>query len=428
MSSILKMLQTGNSFPFPHSGRIAAAAVLSLTLSACAGGGSDGDDPVPVPGPESFDYFGVFVNLVDGYILPNYNSLADSSAELASASGRLQNYCDAIGSADESGARDDARQSWRQAMDDFQRTELHQIGPATFDAGALRLRLTTASDTNFSTCGVDQSVVLGQSADFDLTTRLNNQKGLVAVEYLLFNEDLRHTCPTQIPETADWDQRDADQRKQWRCEHAIRLATDIADASAELAAAWQIEGGNYRAEFAHPDNDEEVLGQLSDALFYIEADVKDRKLGPTLGLHSSCSQPACPNFAESPYSQTSLENIEQNLVSFRELFSGGEGLSFDDIIASEGFPEIAERMLSEVDDALNLLDTIDSSLLEQAETLVATDNAAGCANSAANPDADQSQSACALHGYLKRVTDSLRTDFVTIVNLDLPDRVQSDND
>ncbi len=403
---------------------------LGLTLlCACTGGGGSGDDEaVPVASPEQFDYFGMFVNLADEVIVPNYRQLATNTAALADPTGPLGDYCAAIDTEEEAAALDTARLAWRDAMGLLQESEVHQLGPVADENTGLHDRLIKPADTNFSACGVDQSVVLGREPDFDLSTRLVNQKGMGALEYLLFNESLAHNCPAQIPETRDWNERSEAQRKRWRCDHALRIAADVAEAADAVLQAWLPEGGNYRAEFAHPDQHEAVIGLLSDGLFYIESDVKDRKLGSVLGLHNTCSQVACPDRVESLWSALSLDNIQRNLISYRRILTGDEGLSFDDMIASLGLPGIAERMVAQVDDALALLDTIDTPLKIQAQELLESGQADGCVNSAANPDTTQTVSACALHGYLKHITDTLRTDFVTAVDVDLPDRVQSDND
>ncbi len=167
---------------------------------------------------------------------------------------------------------------------------------------------------------------------------------------------------------------------------------------------------------------------LSDALFYIEVETKDTKLGLPTGIHGDCSAVTCPTAVESPYSQSSFENISANLEGFILALTGGEGLGFDDIIIESGFPEVVNAFRANVNAAQELIDEMESSLLSQSEALLGSGDSAACENSAANPDDVQTVPMCSLHGYVKRITDSLRIDFVTIVNIDLPERSQSDND
>jgi hypothetical protein len=49
-------------------------------------------------------------------------------------------------------------------------------------------------------------------------------------------------------------------------------------------------------------------------------------------------------------------------------------------------------------------------------------------NAAAAPDVESDLVGCRLVGLLKRVSDDLKIDFVTIVGVSIPDGVQSDND
>ena len=52
-----------------------------------------------------------------------------------------------------------------------------------------------------------------------------------------------------------------------------------------------------------------------------------------------------------------------------------------------------------------------------------------CTNAYTNPDTvSEAFPMCTLYGLVKRIVDSLKIDFVTIVNVDIPGGSQSDND
>jgi len=89
---------------------------------------------------------------------------------------------------------------------------------------------------------------------------------------------------------------------------------------------------------------------------------------------------------------------------------------------------VAEDFDRMVADALAQLDSMDTNLYADTRALLESGERIGCENSAANPETIQAVPSCSLHGLLKRITDRLRTDFITIVDLDLPDRGQADND
>lgn len=376
-----------------------------------------------------FNWIGMLANYADNILLPQYTSASDAALELSSPAGELATYCQQIGGEQEAAARSAAQQSWREMMTQWQGVELMQVGPLIDSGGALRNRIYSyGSSAPLSSCAVDQSVVLAQEEGFDIRARSVNSRGLAALEYLLFNDELSHTCPSQITQTQDWNERDEIQRKQWRCDYAAMVAQDIAEAAAQLLSQWQSDDGNYRYRFVNPGDAQAQINQLSDAIFYIETETKDLKLGVSTGIHAECPQTACPDAVESRYSESSLANIRENLLTFEQLLMGGEGLGFDDVITRAGFAEVVNAFRSDVSDAIAIIDNSSQSLYQQVQMIVESEDSSACANSAANPDADAQIKACALHGVLKRITDRLRTDFVTIVNLDLPDRAQSDND
>jgi predicted lipoprotein len=376
-----------------------------------------------------FDFTGMLANYADNLLLPQYRAFAERAGQMADDGGPLAAYCDAIDSEMEVQARSDARAQWRATMAVWQEAELMRVGPLAANGAALRNRIYAFGSTApFSSCAVDQGVVLAQEADFDLAVRSVNSRGLAALEYLLFNDNLAHTCPAQISQTQDWNESSESERKLWRCDYARAVAGDIHAAADELVEVWEPEGGDYRFQWINPVNQEENLKALSDAIFYVELETKDLKLGVPTGIHTGCSAAACPESVESKYSETSLDHIRANLVAFKRVFNGGNGLGFDDIIVSEGFPDSAQTFNTLVDNVLAQIDAMDTSLYAETQALLASGDIQGCQNSAANPESTQTVEACSLHGLLKRITDRLRTDFVTIVDLDLPQRGQSDND
>ena len=397
-----------------------------VAVSACVDDSTDGtsgdDDEL------SFDFTAMFANMADNIILPNYEAVMTAATTFAGDSGSIATYCNALGGPDEAVARTTAQTAWRQIMDDWQRAEQHLLGPVLDNNSALRNRVLSYNTGALSTCGIDQAVVQAQAAGFTVTTKSFNQRGLGAVEYLLFNNDLSHTCPSQITETTDWNARPVLERQQWRCEYALLLAADIESATTALYNAWLPSAGNYRSSFVNPEETKDGLDALTDAIFYLDTDVKDTKLGLPTGIASACSDFSCPTRVESPYSEHSLNNIQTNLESFLTLFNGGDGLGFDDLIVAAGFADVSTEFVEQTEAAIAFINTINDSLIAQANAIDSTAEEDECSNAAANPGTASSFMACDLYGLVKRITDDLKTDFVTIVNVDLPDRAQSDND
>lgn len=365
----------------------------------------------------------------DNLIIPTYQNVLQHSEELTDANGPLAAYCELIGTSEEMDALAQAQQMWRETMAAWQQAELYQLGPLSSNGGALRNRIYSySSNAPLSECAVDQSVILAQSDDFNIATRSSNSRGLDSLEYLLFNDDLAHQCAPQVSITENWNALPEADRKAQRCAYALQVAEDVNQASQTLVDAWQTDNGNYRFEFLHPSYIEDHLKALSDALFYIETHTKDLKVGIPAGIHANCLQVVCKEGAESRYSQTAFANIRNNLQAFRAMLMGGEGPGFDDVIIDAGFAGVIEQFNTDIDLALAIISNSRTSLYQQLVEIEQSGDHTACDNAAANPDVSGGIEVCRLHGALKRITDRLRTDFVGIVNVDLPDRAQSDND
>lgn len=402
--------------------RVAAPAGDGDQGGGDSGDGGTGDQPAP------FDTLDMLTNLADAVIVPNYRSLAEQTAAFAAEDGPLAGYCEAIGTAGEDSSTVAARDAWRDAMRAVQTTEMHVFGPAADNSEALRKRVLSYDDAPLSTCGVDVAVVLAGEDGFDIRARALNQRGYGALEYLVFREDLTHTCAPQVPGTADWNALPETERRQARCGLARLIADDAADAAATLAERWDPDGGDYRATFLDPDAIGETLQHLTDGIFAMDLLVKDRKLGIPTGIHDDCSSTACPGLVESPHARNSFANIRANVVSFKTLFEGGDGLGFDDFIVNEDFASVADRFVTNTQDVVDYVDRIDTTLYEQVLSIEDARRESECMNAFAGPDRQAELSACTLTGLVKRVTDDLKIDFVTIVGVSIPGGAQTDND
>ena len=417
------------------------STVAALTLAGCVDSSREPEQPRPAPPPPTaggdeeeveqeaeFTTLNMLANLADAVVVPNYVALADSTGAFAADDGVLAGYCEAIGTDTEDAARTEARDGWRDAMAAVQTTEMHVFGPVADNGEALRKRILSYADAPLSTCGVDISVVLAGDEGFDIQSRSLNQRGYGAIEYLLFNDDLTHTCAPQVPATADWNGLGETERLQARCELAHVIADDAAEAAATVADRWDPDGGDFRGTFLDPETTGEALQHLTDGIFAMDLLVKDRKLGIPTGIHDDCSTAACPNLVESPYARNSLTNIRANAASFKTLFEGGDGLGFDDFIVNEDFADVADRFAANTQDIIDYIDDIDHALYDQVLAIEDDDRGTECLNAFSGPDLRAELSACTLVGLVKRVTDDLKIDFVTIVGVALPGGAQTDND
>ena len=419
-----------------------AILLLSLNTLLVACSDSGGDLPVPdssVLEPVS-DSSGqqaeaedstpseqkLLLAVAEEIILPNYETLKEAAATFIAPNGPLETYC-SLGSealAGGSGFRD----SFHQLVNAVEATEMHALGPAMANGAQLRNKISSYHAGPVSTCGIDEIAVLSETAGFDLSERPANQRGMGALDYLLFNKSLLHSCPPQASITSDWNELSESLRFEARCAAAKLLSADLANAASTIHDAWHPDEGDFSSEFTEEATVGQNLQSLTDAMFFLEEGAKDAKLGNPLGIVAACSSTTCPNMIQFPHSKLSLAAVNANVISFQALFDVNEETGFDAVIAERGFDDVSQRFTDNTQVARTYMETIETDLNVQVD-LVESGSETDCMNAAANPDvASEALPACTLYGLIKRVVDDMKIDFVTILNVNLPGGTRADND
>lgn len=388
------------------------------------------------------------IGLSDDVLIPGYQALFNNAQELQS---NIEAYCNAIGTDEETTELTTAQSAWKATMQDLQKTLALQIGPITDNSNRLGGRIYSWPDA-VSTCTIDRQIMLGEAVDYTFDTAPRQTRGLDALEYLLFNDNLAHTCSSLIPETTDWNARTELDRKQARCNFATIIATDLTSNAAEVIADWNSgyadnfkNAGSANSDFANINS---ALNTVTDALFFLDKEVKDRKLGSLLGFSNNsgdtCSNNVCPELVESPWSGNALNNLAANLNGFRSAFTAttnGQTSSnindfeqwqgFDYILAVRNFPDLSETILANTDRAIELIEQAKQTpLTDQLNALNASDaQYQACINAASNSSTTTAGlELCTAHGVIKSITDLLKNDFLILMTLSLPERVEGDSD
>ena len=380
-----------------------------------------------------FNQTQLIISLVDNVITPNYQGFAELANEQINA---IDQYCQQEQASSENTTSDTvaddkllAQESWRLAMDNWQKIEMMQLQPLLNADGGLRNNIYSWPIRN--TCGVDLDVTYFKNNEvngqpYDISRRTASRKSLIALEYLLFNEELEHTCTgSVIPQS--WNNQTEQYRKIARCEFATEVAKDVANNAQILLNKWlgsegvsgyaQVlkDAGTDNSDFA---TDHDAVNAISDAIFYLDKFTKDAKLAKPLGLFANeCGAQACPEAVESTYSQHSIKNIINNLHALKEFMQGQvtsetsliEGaIGFRDYLIDVGDQETADSIDANIITAITNAQAYETSL---AETLTT--------------DEDK---VLQTHTDVKNITDQLKTDFINSLALELPKTAAGDND
>ena len=405
-------------------------------------GGNDNDG-----NPSSnYDRAAMVENYANNIIIPNYQAVVDA-ANAWDDSSSIGSYCSVIGTASESAALETVLNDWKGLMQLVTYIDHHPIGPVTDNNNTLLDRINHYNNHFLNPCLIDQSAYFHTYGGGSSDPSAPSGRGVGSLEYLLFNTDLAFpqcSSPAKDPFNALSDES----KKSVRCDYAEVILQDLITQAQTIVDAWTSTGGGYKnTEFTQSVYEDAALKALSDSLFYLEDITKDRKVAASVGIHSDCTAEdiSCPEFVESPYTETSFTNVLNNLIAFKDFFNGGtisSDLGFDDLLEGEAGQngiDIANNINSSTDAAIAFVNTIlDSSsslgptyhdsLLDQANSLLSGSETGACVNSYSNFETIREYTACSLYGYLKEITDELRGPYLIAVGLDLPSSVQSDND
>lgn len=384
---------------------------LSILASACGNGGNPTPD---APGPiDGFDRNVMLTHLATQVLLPIQQAFA---VEATALPGAVEAYCDALQAGNVGTTRDDAQAAWSAAIDRWQRTEAVMVGPVAMNQLALRDRINAWPLISSCSLDRDTATLALDPASYDLSTKLINARSLMSIEYLLFKTDTAHTC---IAEPTGWSTLD---HPLARCRLAQVLAVDVAAAAVELETAWKADGGDFVGMLSRAGeagsgftNAHEAINHVSDGIFYVDKFVKDMKLGESAGIvANSCGtvQEPCLSEVEFRLADRGTFAIRANLAALREVFTGttetADGPGFDDFLIAVDHPEVAARMTQSLDTAIAKADAMPDSFL-------------GALGS-------EYTSVVETHTAVRAFTEDLKSQFLTLLSLEIPNDVATDND
>jgi len=314
-----------------------------------------------------------------------------------------------------------ARAAFLEAMHSWQVSEAMQVGPAAMRSqpGGQDLRDNIYSWPLASRCFVEEMLVSEGYAQPTFESSLVNRRGLAALEYLLFYEGTDTACGAGSPIVINhtWADLTPEQLAERKRAYAAAASLDLRNRAQTLVDAWAPESGNFLGTLTTtgPSNtvfatDQAALNALSDSAFYVET-LRDMKVGGPLGLYQ-CESTTCPDQVESRFAKTSKSNAQANLEGFKELMSGcgtENPLGFEDLLISLEQEPLAQTLISRIAAAEAAMNAVEEKDFEV--TLTADYN-----------------SLLAVHTELRGITELLKTQFVSVLDLELPAALASDND
>lgn len=286
----------------------------------------------------------VLAHLADDVFVPTHESLATNAATLRPT---LTALCDAPGP-----TYADAQTAWSSTRAEWSRAAAFMFGPiaAQMQAGPLDF-------WPVRTATIDAAIAEApETADAAYLDGLGTSaKGMPAYEYLLFGEDLTGIGAFQSGSAP--------------CAYMGLLADDIAERTAELAAAWPAEAaalktaGESGSKYARVQDALDVVVNATIENLYAMVKTKlDRPLGNLTG------SPVDPELVESRFSRNSLADLGDNLDGFARVYLGADlepggepGLGA--LVAARD-PDLDASILAQLDRTRAALDAVEPTLAD----------------------------------------------------------------
>ncbi len=292
--------------------------------------------------------------------------------------------------------------------------------------------LSNAYSTLLNRCMVDVKVLEVKNKEA-LTEKLDPSiKGMNAIEYLLFDQDLMSRCNIKkYPQIATWNQLSDQVKRQDRCAAALSYADLLVQQAQQWEANWNPQSPTYNNTlqlFAYTDSAAKSVANMVHALSAIEK-IKDFYLGEPLGLNALCTneEGKCVDSVPHAFSKAGFLAIDTALEGFSQAFQG-DGNSSDFSLATfiqrKNHPEIVEKINAAVADAEQMTFALQAQ--KDFKTWVADMDPTRCKNTTLeNPE----EPICVLFKKVELVTDIFKSDVLTLMSLELSTSLpQGDND
>lgn len=335
-----------------------------------------------------------------------------------------------------------ARDAWTAAMASLQQLQVMRFGPnADADNGLLSFYdWQTASPFNID-------IAIAQRTRFPNTVSLpssDNEKDLVAVEYVLFDVDAIQAYPDPAKENDHvkiW-RESSNQIQQDRCDYAELVTGALKTKGAALNASWQ------QYDLSAESNVKQVAAnQVAEALFYIDKVTKDAKIKDALPQKNDEEAAFDEDALESQFASQEqvqnnvaiLNNLEgiKRILTLNDIDNSKTGL--DDYLKAAGQQEIADDMKAALETAIANVSAIDAdayaavSSATDIETCLRFSDKEQC-NSYSDGCQDYLSASsdiekfCALQLNVKTFTDILKGDFTLSTSFTIPASASGDND
>ena len=286
-----------------------------LLLIGCGAAGAATAVPQPTHTPPGFDRQALLENITNQIAIPAHEAFVVRAEELATAVATFT-----TDPTPETLLL--AQDAWRAAT--VARTSLLTFRIGLVDDSLLHNRL---DNRPARTTFIEEAVAGTVSIDDAYIESIGSSSiGLGAMEYLLFDPEGGSEAVLARYTTAE----NAERRR----DYLLAVAQNLPVKATALLQVWTPDGQNYAQAFIQADMDGgELQGSLNMLVNQMIADLEEiitTRLGKPTG--NTANGQARPDLVESPFAFWSLPRIKATLGTMHAIYTGSDGVGFDDYL------------------------------------------------------------------------------------------------
>ncbi|MCB0392315.1 MAG: hypothetical protein KDD58_13565 [Bdellovibrionales bacterium] len=375
-------------------------------------------------------------DLVEQVITPAVNNLEDNVLLLNK---ELKNNCTLQPLTNSEAEKERAivlRYLWKKVMSSYHHLELFQIGPLMDNNFELMYNLYNYSyEFNYKypsriACRIDYDVLTNSKTPIAIDALKQNSSGLDAMEYLLFNNDLQHSCEPGRSQLKEWESYSNAQRAAARCDYITLISEKLVSDITNLAQRWEI----FRQNITQVP-EQKLINDLVFAIFFIEKHTKDQALGIPTGLSKSipkCFGQFCLDTIEHSPSLFLKEHLLTQVKALSSFFDGQnsenenyKGYGFYDYLNKiENHSDLINKLKASIKNLKQNLTQLPAGFDLKA-SLKKVDDYSKCQNSTSR---NRTVEICAIYQDLREITQLLKQEFVVALSVRLPVDSEGDAD
>ncbi len=322
----------------------------------------------------------VLVSATDELIVPRFREVAQ---EMSALQASLNALCDSPSQE----RLDEARNAWRQARVPWMRSQAMWFGPVMDRRSRSYVDWAPIEPER-----IERMLEKRDSVDAEYLREYlaSTQRGLGAVEYVLFEDDDVVLSKLSVADSI-------------RCQYLIALGDLVAEETSGALADWtgsNTEGLSY-AEYFNGTADDSLIGksalnELVRTSVFMSRTITDMRLGKALGVDGVTADPDALLGGDG---HSMVADMRNQVLGMQDVYLGGEADSGFGVSAlARGLSEETdERMRTAFEDALRAIDDLEEPLRETIQ--------------------NDPQAALKAHAALKRMQLTLSTDIVSLLDV-----------